>query len=224
MKLTKAQLLKATKNKIQKLGYTEFKDTITGANGLFIKVLDNNFFLSLGLEISGYYNSMFTASFYLSKTTRWSSIWGDIPCESFERVGTFLTKSERKEFLNVEFTKEGIIDAWWNGFEEKEIENFLKVVEITENRFLSQNDLFSKIENSKEVYELVEYASSVKALVNKNDINDFVYKFVPSKTINNIPIEWYKAAEKTIINKEGILNENTVKILAADAWRQNQLF
>lgn len=223
MKLSKVQIIKSTKNKILELGYHEIIDTITGANGFFVKSLDNNFFLTLGLEISRFYDSMFTASFYLSKTTRWGSVWGDIPSESYERVGTFLTKEERTELLNEEFSKEGVIDAWWDGFKKQEVEKFLKVVEIAEKRFLGQANLFSNIENSIEIKELVEYVSSVFALINEDSIKDTKYEFVPLKTKDGIPIDWYKAAEKTIRNKKGVLNLNSVKLLAADAWKQKQI-
>lgn len=223
MKLSKSQLIKATKNKILELGYHEIKDTITGANGFFTKSLDNNFYITLGLEISRFYDSMFTASFYLSKTTRWGSVWGDIPSESYERVGSFLTKEERAELLNEEFSKEGVIDAWWDGFKKQEVDKFLKVVEIAEKRFLAQANLFSNIENSIEIKWLVEYVSSVFALINEDRIKDAKYEFVPLKTKDDIPIDWYKAAEKTIRNKKGVLNLNTVKLLAADAWKQKQI-
>lgn len=223
MKLAKKMLIKATKDRLLELDYYEISDSITGANGLFIKSLSNGFFLTLGLEISQLYNSRFTASFYLSKTTRWGSSWGDIPDKSYERVGFFLTKEERIELLSVEFRKEGVIDAWWNGFDQVEIEKFLRVVSITEKRFLEQKDLFSMVENSIEIKEFADYTSTVFSLINENNIRDIEYQFIPIKTKDNIPIEWYKAAEKTIRIKNGILNLNTVKLLAADAWRQKQI-
>jgi hypothetical protein len=223
MKLSKKQLIKSTKNSLCKLGYYEIPDSITGANGLFIKSLSNGFFLTLGLEISQFYKSKFTASFYLSKTTRWGSSWGDIPDRSYERIGFFLTKEERLELLSEEYIKEGVIDAWWDGFNKEEIEKFFIVVSIAELRFLEQTDLLSKVENSIEIKELAEYASTVFSLINENNIFDTEYQFIPLKTKDNIPIEWYIAAEKTIKIKKGILNQRSVALLAADAWRQKQV-
>lgn len=223
MKLSKKQLIKSTKNSLLKLGYYEVSDSITGANGLFIKSLSNGYFLTLGLEISQLYNSRFTASFYLSKTTRWGSSWGDIPDKSYERIGFFLTKEERVELLGEEYRKEGVIDAWWDGFSQEEIEKFFRVVSIAEVRFLEQVDLFSKIGSSVEIKELAEYASTVFFLINENNIHDTDYQFIPLKPKDNIPIEWYKAAEKAIKIKNGILNQRTVTFLAADAWRQKQI-
>lgn len=85
MKLTKAKLINATQDKIKNLGYKLFVDSITGADGLFIKRIRDEYFLSLGLERSNYYDSKFSASFYLSKTTIWGAWWGDIPKESYQR-------------------------------------------------------------------------------------------------------------------------------------------
>lgn len=221
MKLTKAKLVKSLQGALRQLGYLEVKDTLTGASGLFIKHVENSFYLMLGLEFSNYYDSKFSASYYLSKTTRWGSLWGDIPKESYERVGHFLTNEERIAYLDKEYTKERITDAWWNGNEVRELKKFVAVVEITEKRFLEQEGLLSAIENSSEVKELVDYASSVIKMIASGGSNMTDYQFIPPKPIDDIPIEWFEAAEYVILNNSGILNANTVKLLAADAWRQN---
>ncbi len=65
MKLTKANLLKSTREGLAEVGYYEFKDTITCADGLFIKYVGNDFFLTLGLVKSRYYDWRFTADLYL---------------------------------------------------------------------------------------------------------------------------------------------------------------
>ncbi len=222
MKLTKSKLLKATNEELLKLGYLQIKDTLTGANGLFIKVIDDVYFLSLGLTISNYYDSRFTASFYLSKSIRWSSIWGDIPQESYERVGSFLTKKERRLYLDDEHNKQGVIDSWWSGDDEG-IKNFLETVKITESRFLGQKNLFSKIKSSVEIKQFTDYASNVFKFIDENNDNKFNFQFTPNKKIDDIPVELFKAAEKTLSKKEGILNVNTVKALAADVWHQIQV-
>lgn len=221
MKLTKTQLIKKVKDTLSKLGYFESKDTLTGASGLFIKQVGNGFYLTLGLEISNFYESKFSASYYLSKTTRWSSVWGDIPKSSYERIGHFLTREERFTYLDDEHNEERVTDAWWNGNEEREIQNFLKVVEITEKRFLGQEALLSDIENSSEVKELANDASSVIKLMESGGSNMTDYRFVQQNPVDDIPMEWFEAAENVIVRNNGILNANTVKLLAADAWRQN---
>src|ERR1700712_5244362 len=99
MKLTKQNLIRITKKGLRELGYLEVKDTTSGAQGLYIKLIENDLYLTLGLTISRYYDSMFTASFYLSKTTIWAAIWGNMPENAYKRAGSFLTIEERKILL-----------------------------------------------------------------------------------------------------------------------------
>jgi hypothetical protein len=221
MKLAKSKLLKITKDKLTELGYQEFKDTQTGASGLFIKLINEDYYLTLGLTISRFYNTRFTASYYLSKTTRWSAVWGDIPKESYQRIGHFLTKEERQLLLDEEHNKEGVTDAWWSSNDEQEISKFFRTIELTEKRFLNQKNLFSKIESSSEVIKLVSYSFRVIALVTEGKTPEqYEYQFTPNKPIDDVPLIWFKAAEISLIDQGGILNQNTVKLLAVDAWRQ----
>ena len=176
--------------------------------------------MTLGLEVSRLYDARFTASYYLSKTTRWGSVWYDIPKESYERVGKYLTKEERKLLLNEEFCRDGVIDAWWH---DNEVDNFFRAIELTEPRFLYQ-DLFSKIEESIEAQKLSHYSSAVINAIQEGRVDELAnYKFIPEKPINDVPLIWFKAAEAVVLNENGILNSNTVKALAFDAWRQYQI-
>ena len=222
MKLTKLKLINLTKEELMKLGYQYVKDTLTGANGLFIKKVEPRYFLTLGLTISRYYDTQFTASFYLSKCTRWSSVWGDIPRESYERVGYFLSSEERKFYLNEHQLENNIQDLWWDANDPKAFEKFINIIKITEKRFLAQKDLLTKIENSLEIQELSKYALEVIAIAEttKCNIIDINYQFQPQKIIDDIPLHWFKASEMVIIKNKAILNANTVKLLAADSWRQ----
>ena len=43
---------------------------------------------------------------------------------------------------------------------------------------------------------------------------------VTNKSIDDIPLKWFKAAESEIRGKKEILNQKTVNKLAADAYRQ----
>ena len=74
MKLTKAKLINATQDKIKNLGYMVFTDSISIANCLFVKRIKNEYFLSLGLEISRYYDSRFSASKNLAPNERSLSV------------------------------------------------------------------------------------------------------------------------------------------------------
>jgi hypothetical protein len=220
MSLTKSKLLKHTKSELSKLGYIQLEDASIGSDGLYAKLIADNLFLTLGLVISRYYDTKFTASFYLSKTTIWSALWGDIPKDSYKRISVFLTKEERRTFLSEEYTKEGIVDGWWDDSADS-ISDFISTVKITESRFVDQADLVDRIENSEEVNKL-QYLSSqvIKEIVSDKDEEAFTYHFIPEKNIFNIPLIWFRAAERVLSTEKAILNANTVKRLAADAWRQ----
>lgn len=221
MKLTKAKLIKETKDKLNKLGYIQLKDTNSGSDGLYAKVIGDDLFLTLGLVISRYYDAKFTASFYLSKTTIWSAMWGDIPKDSYKRIGAFLTKEERKILLSSEDAQEGVNDAWWND-DAGSISSFITTVGITENRFLGQADLLDRIEKSSEVNKLAFFSSQV--IKELNNVEDkYIYSFTPKKEVDGIPLRWFEAAERVLFKEKAILNINTVKRLAVDAWRQNYL-
>ncbi|OKS87276.1 hypothetical protein [Mucilaginibacter polytrichastri] len=219
MKLTKNQLIKATKAEIEILNYREVKDTITGAQGLYIKSIDKNLYLTLGLTISKYYESKFTRAFYLSKLTSWSMFGGDIPKESYQRVGRFLTIEERSRLLESEYSKNGVIDAWWDISIEQSINNFIEAIRITEGRFLNQPHLIDNILRSNDVSRLETRVQLVIKRV--NSIDDVIYKYIPTKPVDDIPMEWFKAAELVLIEEHAILNANAVKSLGADAYRQN---
>jgi hypothetical protein len=222
MKLTKAKLTRELRDELIKFGYKEFKDSITGANGLFIKIVRPGFFLTLGLNISRLYEERFTAELYLSKSTIWGAVWGDLPNDSYVRVGTFLTREERKLYLDDAYqTIDG--DAWWQNNRKGDIQKFLEALKITEGRLLNQIDLLKKIDNSIELRELIGQVNDVFDIVYTGAFDNRSYKFIPEKEIDGIPMKWFKAAELVLMNEGRILNRNTVKRLAADSWRQREL-
>jgi len=223
MRITKSKIIRLTKKKLAELGFQEFKDTQCGTSGLFIKLAKDAYFLSLGIILSNYYEERFTGSFYLSKTARWGSVWGDIPQRSYQRIGQFLTQEEKSLLLHEEHRQYGVVDAWWNGNNDQEIDKFLKAVEITQDRFLSQNDLIHEIDRSVEVQKLEKLSSSVMSMFTKSENIQFGqtdFKCIPKKSVDNVPLDWFKVAEIVLIEQKGVLNVNTVKQLAVDAWRQ----
>jgi hypothetical protein len=224
MKLTKNKLIKLTKDQIESLNYREVKDTITGAQGLYIKLINKDLYLTLGLTISRYYESKFTGAFYLSKLTSWSMFGGDIPMSSYQRIGRFLTIEERSKLLEIEYSKDGVIDAWWDVSSEQSIISFIEAIRITERRFLSQPHLMEDILGSNDVARFENRARLVTKKVNSIDdvtYKDVMYKFIPTKPVDDIPIEWFKAAELVLIEEHAVVNTNVVKNLGADAYRQN---
>lgn len=207
---------------IQKRGYIYFNDAVTGAEALFIKKVRPNYFLSLGFTISNFYDSRFTATFYLSKTTLWGAIWGDIPRNSYIRVGQLLNEYERTILLDTEFNQEGVVDAWWLTTDQ-EIKNFLKALDLAELRLLADRNLFNEIEKSSEVNKLAEYSALVISMVPNIKRGDSTLKNYFQQCLEKVPAEWINVAEQVIRLKGGILNKNTVSRLASDAWRQNFL-
>ncbi len=220
MKLTKQKLIQLTEKQLSSLGYQYVVDTITMAQGLYLKRTIDSLILSLGLTISKYYDSMFTASYYLSSTANWAAVWGDIPNRSYLRIGHFLTQLEREFLLDKQQTKPGIRDAWWDANNTDSLDCFFNAVSITESRFILQPNLINDIIKSAEVNEMNELACRTMVIVGSDNHRDDPCEFIPLKSVDNIPIEWFKAAEQAIRERGAILNENTVKRAAADAYRR----
>jgi len=109
--------------------------------------------------------------------------------------------------------------AWWDLGDKNAVNHFLETVQITETRFLDQPGLFDGILNSTDINELEKLA---KLVINDVTFENeaFDYSFIPKKSIDDIPMEWFKAAERVLTGEKAILNANTVKHLAADAYRQ----
>ena len=180
MRLSKAKLIKLLKPRLESLRYVEFKDSRSGFQGLFVKKVNTDFYLSLGLTIHRYYDSAFTGDFYLSKNTIIGATWGDIPGDSYKRPGFLLTKDERSIYYKDEINVEGSYNIWWDGNNADSIDDFLKVIETTEPRFINQIDLFNKIEHSKEIAILSNHAKAVKNIIATNKIEGS-YSFYLSK-------------------------------------------
>ncbi|WP_286776784.1 hypothetical protein [Sphingobacterium sp. UBA2074] len=221
MKITKAKLTSKVKAPLEILGYTYFKESISGAQGFFSKKLENGFYLTLGLTIHRYMDSEFTGAYYYSRTTRWSAVWGDMPEESYKRPGFFMSKEERKAYFHTE--NENLRDYWWDGFDDSSIASFVEVIKLTETRLFENTELTKKIEESLSVSQLKNYAVEVKKLVNNIDKLNLSYSYLPDKEIDGIPIQWFKASEFVLKEQNGIINKNTVKNLASDAFIQSVL-
>lgn len=222
MKLTKSKLIESVRSKMESLDFTEFKNTKSGFQGLFVKRVAADLYLTLGLTIHRYYESAFTADYYLSSNTVIGAVWGDIPKECYVRIGFLLNDDERMLYPADNINVRGNSDIWWYGDEEQSVIDFLRVVKLTEKRFIQQPDLIRKIRNSQEIKFLSDYAERVKAIAIKEKL-DGVFHFIPVKEVNGIPLIWFRASEKVINDSHGILNSHTVIRLATDAFIQYQL-
>lgn len=217
MKLTKKKLIQAVRPGLEKLGYLYLKDSVSGAQGLFGKKLPNGMYLTLGGTIHRFYDDAFTGDFYLSKTTENAACWGDIPKDCYERPGYFLSKEELASM------NEKSPDIWWSGFNEESVSSFIEVVNKAEPRFLAQEGLMERIEQSSDVNMLYTRSLKVKELVLKGEKLEGSFEYLPQRNVDDIPMDWFKAAEIVIRQRGELLHPRIVKGLAADAYRQHIL-
>lgn len=223
MRLNKLNLNKVVKTELVNLGFCEVKDSTTGAQGLYIKYLENNLFLTLGLIISRFEKNEFTASFYLSKTTRWGSIWGDIPLNSYIRINHLLNINQKKNYFSIDMNNNIINEGWWSFNDKNTLGKFIEAVHFGEQKLISDAKLKLEIDRSLELNELLKAGKLVIELVTSGiQLDSANYKFVPLNIIDDTPIVWFKAAEEIIIKTKIPINKNTVKELAIDAFRINR--
>lgn len=218
MKLKKRDLIKAVSSPIIEMGFTEFKDTIFNRSGFFVKRIRNDLFLSLGLNISQLYDSLFTCDMYLSRTTRIGSVWGDVPRQCYTRPGYLLTQSE------IEPYQDGnplMRDIWWSDNDEHAYSDFIRVLKIAVKRFLEDELLIQHIYESKVLEDLYNEAQLVKKEVsNIQSYSDYNFNYIPNKEIDHIPMNWFCAAEIVLNKKRVKIHNRWVKVLAGDAYRQ----
>ena len=98
MKLKKAKLISILKQDLESLGFVYFRDSSPLFQGTFYMKVEGDMFLALCLVINRFYDSLFTASYYLSPTTCVGATWGDIPKDSYESLGIFLQKTSSFSF------------------------------------------------------------------------------------------------------------------------------
>ncbi|SHL26521.1 hypothetical protein [Xylanibacter ruminicola] len=207
MKLTKSKLINLLKPGMEDLGFHWFKDSITGAQGLFVKKVDNTLYLTIGLNIHRYYNDAFTADLYLSRTTTIYSTWGDIPKDCIKRPEELLLDSEYPSNCR---------RSWWSSEESMDV--FLQEIRISEHRMCMDEDLIRRINNSKDVENLCKISSFITN--NLKDLPKIDYSFVPEKEIDEIPLCWFKSTEWTLMNLGMDINSKAVKFYASDAYRK----
>ena len=207
MKLTKAILIKSLKSGMKDLGFHWFKDSITGAQGLFAKKADEDLYLTVGMTIHRYYDDAFTADLYLSKTTTIYCTWDDIPNDCQKRPNELLQEND------------GVVNrqnGWWSC--EDSLDDFLFAIRLSAPRMCGNKELIRRINNSKEIIFLQAIASKIK--MNINCLPNISYSYIPEREIDNIPLDWFKAAEWTLREMGSSINPRVVKFYASDAYRQ----
>ena len=210
MKLTKAYLIKLLKPEMEELGFCWFKDSISGAQALFSKKIQDKMYLTAGMTIHRYYDYLFTVDFYLSKTTTIYSTWGDIPKDCMRRPN----KSDEKFGMD-----SGRQEGWWSSKEA--LDDFISTVRRTEIELCLNVDLMNRINCSKDVNTLYTISSSIKR--NIGCLPNIPYSFVPEREIDNIPQIWFKSAEWTLRQMGKEPGRRNVRFYASDAYRQHIL-
>ena len=84
--------------------------------------------------------------------------------------------------------------------------------------------IVEKIEQSSAEEEYYQRSLQVREWVAKG-VPDMDFECLPGKCIDNIPMEWFKAAEYVLLEREEYLSLNAwnVKNLAGNAYRQSVL-
>jgi len=192
---------------MENLGFQWFKDSISGAEGLYVKKINKTLYLTVGMTIHRYYDDAFTADLYLSKNTTIYCTWNDIPNDCIKRPNELLQESD------------GVINykkSWWSS--EDSINDFLLAIHLSEQRMCKDEELIKRINNSKEVANLCNISSLIK--MNIDNLPDMSFSFIPPKEIDNIPFDWFKSTELTLHNLGMDITPKNVKFYASDAYRQ----
>jgi hypothetical protein len=219
MSLNKKKLISEVERGLNEQGFTLFKNSLTKTDGLFIKKIKPDLYLTLGLNVSRFGKNTFTGDFYLSKTTNFASVWGDIPNNSYVRISSVLNENEKKRFLGEEY-EPNMVDRWWNTNSTNVYENFLNAVQCAEINFITP-ELIKAINNSNDVAILSELTTNVISTVKSKDkrLKISHLMFTPPMEINNIPVIWFKATELILSESKETLDKKEVNLLASDAYR-----
>ena len=220
MKLKKKELLRMIKPRLIELGYTWFKESYISDCDCFCKKINKEFYLSLCPTIHRFYDDQFTADYYLSTTNSIFATYGDIPFECDKRIGFLLNEEELKEYFKEEYEAgHQPKDVWWNPYKGNSIDDFISKVRLTEPRMLSNKELIVDIYKSKTISELKNESVQTKKIFQSKDFSNNLQN-TPIRNVDNIPIDWFKAAETAIILLNQINDKNSVRYTASIAYRE----
>ena len=218
MKVTRKQLLKQLIPFFEEMGYTYFKDTISVAQGLFAKKIDDRLYVSVGVITSYLYYNTFTCNFYMAQSLDFAFLYLEDKSKTFEeypRPGDYLSEDELIMFRGKDSK---ITDIWWHSDDAGSIESFKEAVRLAEPRFINNFDLRNRMLSNADASHRYDMANKVKELV-KNGVPDFEPQFAPVKEKDGIPMVWFTAAE--LVCRDGpYFNKFGVQCLAADAYRR----
>lgn len=144
MKLTKAKLIKLLKPTLESYGYTFFESK--GSQGLFGKKVDEDMYLMLSMSIHRYYDDRFTANYCLSNVAAegLGPFAGTFWKECMKRPVELLTPEEALFYCG-----RRRCDIWWESFREDSLEDFFRMIRLTESRMAENQVLKEKIRSSE---------------------------------------------------------------------------
>lgn len=215
MKLRKSDLIKALRPGFESMGYHYFKDSISGAQGLFGKRISKDLYLQAALSIHRFYDDQFTVDLCFTNTTCIYHSGLDIPECSDIRPSQLLSIEERVKYYNSDK-----IDCWWSLFGSADIRSvFFEVLSIVEPRLVNNTDFIRRIKDS--IHLQTEELFEKWVIDNYNHKRFFSdLKYTPERPIDDIPLDWFRASETIILT---LLNETTfpkVCGLASDSFRR----
>jgi len=221
--MSKRELLDSLTIALNKRAWTFLDAPVFGAAAVYFQKW-NGLILLAGIEFSRVYKQRFTCSLYLSRSFHWAYILPGFPNEAFRRIGNFITYTERTAYFEVEFCAQGVIDAWWIGFNNSNRDLFLEALDIAKPRFLGQNCLAEQVLGCVELQRHVEMCDRVRQSVFTISNMPVVITHQPARLRQEIDLKWYWAAEVVLREYEPkLVSRKYVELLAVDAWRHQNL-
>jgi hypothetical protein len=218
MKLNKRDLIKALRPGFEAMGYHYFKDSISGAQGLFGKKIAKDLYLQAALTIHRFYDDQFTVDLCFTNTTCIYHSGLDIPDCSDIRPCQLLSVEERIKYYHCDKN-----DCWWSLYGSEDIRSVVvEVLSIVEPRLVNNSDLLRRIRESihLQTEELLE-----KWIIDNYTQKLFLsnLKYTPDRPLDDIPLDWFRASETILLF---LFNETAfpkVRCLASDSFRRYTL-
>ena len=195
------------------MGYKYFKDTISPANGLFAKRIDEKIYVCIGIDTSNLYENAFDCNYYMGQSLTYALLYEGIR-DAYLRSWRLFSEGELNKYRSIGAFSE---DLWWHSDDVNSIETFKDAVRLTEPRFINNSDLRKRVVANEEAKHQQDLTTKVRMLV-KNGVPDIKTQFIPEKEKDGIPLIWFAAAEY-VQKDEKYFNKHTVFRLTADAYR-----
>lgn len=217
MKLNKKDLIKALRPAFEAIGYHYFKDSITGAQGLFGKKVSDDLYLQAALNIHRFYDDAFTVDLCFKNVTRLFDCRADIPRWCIIRPGELLSTEERLKYFHVD-----VLDYWWSLYNDDMSPSFFEVLSLVEQRLVKKTELTSKIRESIRLKSYVLYEKWViECYLQKQFSNDL--RYTPDKPKDDIPLDWFRASETLLLTLFDVTSFTQVCSVASESFRRYTL-